>query len=85
MEFKNLIKFYLDEHGKVEKTEDTSFIVSGSENETALEVLIAKNVYIASEAISLFLLSSFNSFIFKKPFKVKIQRSKGEDAALNLF
>lgn len=42
MEFKNLIKFYLDEHGKVEKTEDTSFIVSGSENETALEVLIAK-------------------------------------------
>lgn len=41
MEFKNLIKFYLDEHGKVDKTEDTSFIVSGSENETALEVLIA--------------------------------------------
>ena len=41
MEFKNLIKFYLDEHGRVDKTEDTSFIVSGSENETALEVLIA--------------------------------------------
>ena len=41
MEFKNLIKFYLDEHGRVDKTEDTSFIVSGSENETALELLIA--------------------------------------------
>lgn len=41
MEFINLVKFYLDEHGRVDKTEDTSFIVSGSENETALELLIA--------------------------------------------
>lgn len=41
MEFKNLAKFYIDEHGRVDKTEDTSFIVSGSENETALELLIA--------------------------------------------
>ena len=41
MEFKNIAKFYIDEHGKVDKTEDTSFIVSGSENETALELLIA--------------------------------------------
>ena len=41
MEFKNIAKFYIDEHGRVDKTEDTSFIVSGSENETALELLIA--------------------------------------------
>jgi hypothetical protein len=40
MELKNLAKFYINEHGLITKTEDTSFIVSGSDNETSIELFI---------------------------------------------
>lgn len=40
MSYTNNAKFYIDEHGRTELAEDTSFLVSGTENESAINLFV---------------------------------------------
>lgn len=44
MSYKNNAKIYIDSNGRILKQDDTSFLVTGASNESALELYIAKNI-----------------------------------------